>query len=569
MPLTTYDPNVDTFAGRLPVTTGDFAASAFEQGVNDTLLGWSMRQMQNSGFGDDGRELSPQELKDTYNLNFDSPMREGRARLLAARKQAEEQRMMALQNGTTGMGRFALMMGAGMAGSIANPVDFAANVFVPFVGEASKIPPALRLARMSRLGRFATGGGIVTAEELARVGVPSGPVMASIFEGAMANAAIEIPLAYEKIVQEHSENYGIADSLLNVGIGAGFAGGLRAAGKALGRVMERLSPATHEAALREALNAAAVGRDIEVVRTINMSDEQIRAVVMERATQRAQAEASARAASIEAEVRAEFEAKRQAISDADVRRIVDDRMKSGFEQVAPELPKITSASTASDIGRQLELLSAQSDPPNIRLAERNLDKVNEIVAALEKKLADKPDAASTSLYERMGALKDSAEKRLADLQRAEIRGQKAAPLMRSEMESRIGQESSAAVERIKSEIESEKQRRIQQYFDEQLPKTPEERAKFVDRYAAERAAELDATARKVGVATDKSIKEAAATKPLDRVASEIDEDIKALTDALPEEVRTRIAAEEAATPAAKPDYDKGFKSVIDCIGKTL
>lgn len=565
--ITQYDPVVKSFTGNLPVRLSDLAGATFEQGYSDTLLGWLTRQSDFITFGDEGDELPPEELKARYGLDFDKPMREGRARLLSVRKLAEQQRMVAIQNGVRGAGSFALSMGAGLAGSVANPLDFAANVFLPFVGEAGTatkvgvevIEGAGLLARTAaRASRFATGRGLVSADELASAGIRS-PVMHSIIEGTLANAAIEVPLAYEKIVQEHNEAYGIGDSLLNVAAGGAFAGGLRAAAGALARVLSRVSPDTHMAALAEELRAMAGQEEAHHVSVLMQDEALIRSDIEAKARQR-----------VEAEIRQELGERGASVDESAIKRLVDERVAeqvSGFERVAPELPPvpdITAKTTPEQLSGQLELLDVQSAMPTKQALQARLTKAQEIEAKLIKQVEDSDFStlsdegrALMARAERANAVVESIKGRLSAIERGEISRLRAEPEVRSKIE--------AEAARNAELVESEKQARFQKYFDEMMPKDEEARRQWATKYQADRAAELDAAARNSSVRSDAQLNELAAVKTPEQMASIVDEDIAAMREKLPPELIAKLDE----TPTAKPDYQKALSSVVPCIAKSL
>lgn len=588
MPITTYSPSVLPLAGNVPVSLGELSAASFEQGYSDTILGWLERQSENMVFGDEGDELDPQEIQSRYGFKSPVPMREGRAQLLATRKRAEEQRMLAIQNGMNGVGTFAASLGAGLVGSVANPVDFAANVFLPVVGPARRVQlgaEAVEQAGMlgrigTRLGTFARGGGIISEAEIAAMGLPRGPVFAAMLEGAVANAAIEVPLAYEKIIQEHSENYGISDSLLNVGLGAGFAGGLRLAGKALGRMLGQVSPEAHLQALRAVMDGE------EPARVIVLDDAVIRQIVQQKVDARVAAELGAVAVPSGEAVGVGPDAlidilRRRAEAAADTtegrlvqrlwQRAIDGERDAGFlSQVAqafglrydPSETRMPQQFAEGRGGKSTRTADYERAQGFLAFSEAET-RLAEVEAKIAKAEAEGGRAENADYVAR-----HNYQKKLEQLKKEGFGMQGLSAIELEQHRATVAAEAERAraqQQEIERSVAAERERLTRQYFEELMPKTDEERKQFSDRYHAEQAAEDARAAQQMGVKTDEQIKAAAETKTVEQVAQDVSEDIAALRQQLPPEM---LAALDAGAKGS-PNFKKGFEAVIGCIRKTL
>jgi hypothetical protein len=137
--------------------------------------------------------------------------------ILARRKTAELKRQAILSraegSGSTAIGRF----GISLATSFLDPLTVG-TAFVPVIGP-SKYAAMLEKAGASALTR---------AGVRARVGA---------LEGAVGAAAVE-PIIYGAHAQEQAD-YTLADSLLNIGIGTAFGGGLHTVGGAVADALAR------------------------------------------------------------------------------------------------------------------------------------------------------------------------------------------------------------------------------------------------------------------------------------------------------------------------------------------
>jgi hypothetical protein len=136
-------------------------------------------------------------------LKFDRPVTRKTAELLAEAKRAEIIRNDIIARGPGGVLGFAVALAGGLIATAIDPLELA-TAFVPIVGEA-------RLA------------GLVS-----RVGRVGGRTTAGVIEGAVGNALIE-PLFFT-LSRQQQLDYGMADALMNVGLG-GLLGGLGGVGR--------------------------------------------------------------------------------------------------------------------------------------------------------------------------------------------------------------------------------------------------------------------------------------------------------------------------------------------------
>jgi hypothetical protein len=267
-------------------------------------LGRAVWDMGEDFAWDTGEEIDPKILNASFGikgyLEFDRPMTVGRAALLNERKKDELQRMAMLDSASHSGASLKGAAGfiSGLAGGFANPVDLS-TAFIPFVGSAAKAAP---IARMGKgllgaekavfleeaviAGRAALARGIVTQET---IGLGRGAsVTASMIDGVLSQAAVEIPIAIEKT--RNKEEYGANDYLFNVIAGGLFAGGLNLAGQALevaykraiGKAVDfhnRSSSETKERFVRETESAFVEGRTPDTDKIIRIDEEAIRAKV--------------------------------------------------------------------------------------------------------------------------------------------------------------------------------------------------------------------------------------------------------------------------------------------------
>ncbi len=156
------------------------------------------------------RVMAPEELREKYGhlgLEFDAPMSEGAARVLASVKHAELLRNDILTRANSSAGVAAGFAG-GLISMLTDPLELA-TVFIPVVGQTTK------------------------GAALARLGAVRGRIAVGAAEGFAGNLLTE-PL-YGGMARSLQLDYTMADALLNLGFGAVLGGGFGAAAGLLAR----------------------------------------------------------------------------------------------------------------------------------------------------------------------------------------------------------------------------------------------------------------------------------------------------------------------------------------------
>lgn len=224
-------------AFRDPYTQADIPASAvavrkatFEQAASDLLAPSIFRALELNIAEKRGalygyRQYDPVQSEDFMAANGlaglfkfeDREYNQLELSILARRKTAELKRQAILSraedSGSTAIGRF----GISLATSFLDPLTVG-TAFVPVIG------PSKYAAMLEKAG----------ASTLARAGVRA---QVGALEGAAGAAAVE-PIIYGAHAQEQAD-YTLADSLLNIGIGTAFGGGLHTVGGAVGDALAR------------------------------------------------------------------------------------------------------------------------------------------------------------------------------------------------------------------------------------------------------------------------------------------------------------------------------------------
>lgn len=232
-------------AFRDPYTQADIPASAvavrkatFEQAASDLLapsifrsLELNIAEKRGAQYG--YRQYDPRQAEDFMAANGlagqfkfeDREYNQLELSILAKRKTAELKRQAILSraedSGSTAIGRF----GISLATSFLDPLTVG-TAFVPVIG------PSKYAAMLEKAG----------ASTLARAGVRA---QVGALEGAAGAAAVE-PIIYGAHAQEQAD-YTLADSLLNIGIGTAFGGGLHTLGGAVADIGSRGRRARAEA----------------------------------------------------------------------------------------------------------------------------------------------------------------------------------------------------------------------------------------------------------------------------------------------------------------------------------
>jgi hypothetical protein len=196
--------------------------------------------------------LSAQEWRESphfrKDLSFPNGVKESVASILAARKDEENARKDVLSRSPSGALAFGTRLATDLVVSALDPINLA-SAFVPVVSEA-------RFAGM-----------------IARHGKTLARGMKGVVEGAAGAAMVE-PLVLGASLQEQAD-YGMADSLLNVGLGGVLGGGLHVGVGALADRLAKARPHTREGALRASVGQFAGDREIDVDPVFKVEKEPI------------------------------------------------------------------------------------------------------------------------------------------------------------------------------------------------------------------------------------------------------------------------------------------------------
>jgi hypothetical protein len=269
------------------VPLSKFLSTSFDQGVHDSMFN-SIMEITEQSITSGGRLLQKDEANKLYGLptlKFDGEIDENSARILNERKAAELKRQYYLSEGNRkGLfsARGAAGMGAGMLGSMLNPLDFSMN-FMPVVGsEAAASKMALAGAGVVRQG---LARGFITAESLGARAIltEEGPAIAhtfksgladSLIQGFVGNAVAEIPHVINEI--RSKGNYTVDESLVNVITGTALGGAIHMGLTAAARTLAKAHQTTHEAAFRKAMDDVLSGRDPRVQELVSIDEAVIR-----------------------------------------------------------------------------------------------------------------------------------------------------------------------------------------------------------------------------------------------------------------------------------------------------
>lgn len=219
-------------------------------------------------------KIDPQTATERYGhlgLSFDRPVTERYAEILADQKRRNMVRDAEIENGPQGFLPGTARFFTGLGLSMTDPINIASTL-IPVVGEARI---AATTGILSKTGLRAISGGI----------------------GGLTGAAAVEPLVYAG-AQARQDDYGVADSLLNLTFGTIMGGGLHVAGgwvsdhfltrKAAsaiapdktvsspipstnGEIAEQLPAATRDAVMRTAIGQAIDGKEVNVAPIIQQS----------------------------------------------------------------------------------------------------------------------------------------------------------------------------------------------------------------------------------------------------------------------------------------------------------
>lgn len=250
----------------------------------DDGLGSALSNFTEDQIYDEGPVMQPDFATKQFgiegHLKFDVPVSVGKAALLRRRKEAELEKQAYLESASHGWfsAKAFAGFGASMVGGFAHPLDLG-TAFIPFVGSSTKAIEATRMGAGPLERAFARG--LLTEEGIAAARIPFPRLSASILEGVLSQAAVEIPIGIEKYRSQ--ADYGAEDAATNILGGGLFAGGLHLSAKALKAIWSktaefhsRLTPETKDALLREHEAALMDGREPDTARIISVDENAIR-----------------------------------------------------------------------------------------------------------------------------------------------------------------------------------------------------------------------------------------------------------------------------------------------------
>ena len=197
-----------------------------------------------------GKFLSEEEWKESEyydpELSFPKGVKEDVARIIKERKIEERKRRDIISRAPRGPVAAGTMLATSLLTHLLDPLEVAAS-FVPVVSEARYAIWATRHGKtLARLGKGAIEG--------------------------LAGAGMIEPMVYSASQQEQAD-YGMTESLLNIGFGAIFGGGLHTGMGAIGDMLKKARPWTREAALRSAVARFVEGKEPRIVHIINADDK--------------------------------------------------------------------------------------------------------------------------------------------------------------------------------------------------------------------------------------------------------------------------------------------------------
>lgn len=487
---------------------------------------WSSNKAEGFGravsdFGEDlaygeGKPESPDVLNKSFGidgyLKFDKPMTVGQAALLRERKLEEIERMTYLDGASHSWASPKAAIGfiAGLAGGFAHPVDLA-TAFIPFVGSEAK---AAGLAKMGA-GRMrqAIARGLV-AEEAIGAG-KAAAFTASMMDGVLSQAAVEIPIALQK--HRNKADYTAEDSAFNILFGGVFAGGLHLAGRGVGKLFEmrmkaaadaheRLDPDTKEAIFREHEDAFVEGRRPDTERIVALDEAVIRErVAFDEAAARAEAEAIIRreqgvandASANELLQVAQAEASRGTVAGGILGRLVDRFM--GGERTVEVLEQIAALTDRvyrpSRIGPQESLVienvfgarnkAMQAARDAVKKARTELYQIEQVLPDILKRLEGAKGNEARQLRANASNLQARRAELIEAIEKSSGKTDDVQPLSESELFGHYQQIASrpSTVEKA----EAERARRVSEYVDK---KRKDWEATMEGRLSAERRAEI-------------------------------------------------------------------------------
>jgi hypothetical protein len=281
-PFTATEPNQIGQVTKWDVPVNDWLGLKFSSGHADTL-GTAIERWAEEPWFDDNK-VRPDLLNRVYgidgHLTFDKPEPIQRARLMHERKRAELERLAYLESASHSWhsAKAAVGFGAALVGGISHPVDLGLS-FLPFIGSEKAAASVAKLGGAS--WRQALQRGVI-AEEAMLGKVPYHRLTASVIDGTVNQAVMEIPIA----IQKHRDKaiYGIEDSVFNIVAGGAFAGAVKGLGLALeraGMLWREADPRMREAVIQDTVNTILTGESPKAHWAMGMDEAAIRAKVGE------------------------------------------------------------------------------------------------------------------------------------------------------------------------------------------------------------------------------------------------------------------------------------------------
>ena len=247
---------------KLDVPFSSFMQHSFAAGQADSMF----RAVSNTtedqiDKNSNAKMLTAEEANNKYavgELKFKQPINESLALSMSEREKTKMDENMFLYSGAT-KGRFLPGMAAGILGATANPLDFG-SMFVPFVGESKVLQEGGAVAK-------ALSRGLITAEAIAKTGIPVPKLVGSMAQATMWQGMAEVPKIYESHIENQPMPRVGADMLGQ----AAFAGILHGVGEGL----KMLGAKTHEVMSKQAVNDFLQDNDISAHQYINMDEHVI------------------------------------------------------------------------------------------------------------------------------------------------------------------------------------------------------------------------------------------------------------------------------------------------------
>jgi hypothetical protein len=218
-----------------PEAVGSLGAYVRAELFDDELL--SPDDYRASEFYREGVEISPDGVKRSM------------AEHLAAAHDRRFKRDLVLDRARRGFGISAMRFGAGIVGSVLDPVNVGVSIFAPV---------AVGLNATARATAIKATSGITQ-----RYGVTAGRVAAGAGEAALGAAAVE-PLLIAGAGIQQDPDYGLFDSFVNVTIGSILGGTITGVGGKFADVFRRADPETNVQAMQVATSQIAEGMPVRV-----------------------------------------------------------------------------------------------------------------------------------------------------------------------------------------------------------------------------------------------------------------------------------------------------------------